>query len=228
MKDILLSLLPIQKNEMEELNNNQILLPEIPFYGISGSICRVEEAEESYYKVLYNQNGTINPHKIPVPKKKTKNFNLIVKDYCEDIKNYLEKYENKYLEIENTIINPTLTKNQYYALITVTILASLASIPFLFTTSIAGVIFGSISMFSLYLVYDINKKDTKKIKDNNNFKKRYKELQRSYVDYKNGNPIYKVKTNETVYTEIEKVDKSNLKFFPKIKILTKEEIKKVA
>lgn len=222
IKDTILSLLPITKKQNSQSNNNQILLPKIPFYGINGTICHVEEAPESYYKVLYNQDGTINPNKIPVPKKKTKNFNLILKDYCEDLKKYLEKLESKYLEAENTIIKPVLSKKQFISLTIVTTLASIASIPFLFTTTWAGIAFGSFSIFSLYVVCDIHKKDTQKINASNKFKKQYKELQRNYVDYKNGNPIYKEKTNETIYTEIEKIDKSHLRIFPKIKILTKE------
>ena len=214
----------INKKEEIDTNYNEILLPEIPFYGISGSICRIEEAEESYYKVLYNHDGTINKTKIPVPKKKNKNFNLIIKDYYEDLKQYLDIFENTYLEYETNNITKILTNKQYYCLLIVTFLASLLSIPFLFTTSIIGVIFGSISIFSLYLVYDIHKKDEEKINIRNTFKNNYKQLQNNLVEYKNGNIKYKEKQKETIYTEIKKLEKNNLKIFPKLNILTKEEI----
>ena len=61
-----------QKNNPDELDTNTLLAPEIPFYGKAGTICRIEEDSESYYKVLYNQDGSIKKQKVPVPKKKAK------------------------------------------------------------------------------------------------------------------------------------------------------------
>ena len=226
-KALFLSLFKSKKDKTSE-NNIEILLPELPFYGLGGTIYRIEEAPESYYKVLYNQDGSINPQKIPVPKKKNKNFNLILKDYCEDLKNYLDKFQNQYLEYENNIDNPVLTNKQFYALAIVTALATVSSIPFLLTTAWTGIIFGTISALSLYVVCDIHKKDLQKIKSHNKFKKQYKKYQRDLVDYCSGNPIYKEKQAETIYTEIKKVDKSYLKIFPKIRILKKDKINETA
>lgn len=227
-KELFLSLFQPKKGNLIDNNNTKILLPEIPFYGIGGTICRIEEAPESYYKVLYNQDGTINQNKIPVPKKKTKNFNLILKDYCNDLKNYLDKFQEQYLAYENSDNKPILTNKQFYLLMTITSLATIASIPFLFTTTIAGLIFGTISATSLYIVCDIHKKDITNIKNSNQFKKQYKKYQRDLIDYRSGNAIYKEKQAETIYTEINKIDKSHLNIFPKIKILKKDEIQETA
>lgn len=222
-KELFLSLFQPKKGNLIDGNNNSILLPEIPFYGISGTICRVEEACDCYYKVVYNQDGSISPNKIPVPKKKKKNFNFVLRDYCEDIEKYLVKYQSKYLECENSMDNPIFTDRQYYLLMVVTLLATIASFPFLFTTAWVGLVFGTISSFSLYMVYDLHKKDTDKIKSHTEFKKNYKKLQRDLVRYQANNPLYKVRNSETIYTEIKNKDKSDLKMFPKIKRLMKEE-----
>jgi len=224
----LLSILKKKNESDKNVSGINLLLPELPFYGIGGTIYCIEEAPESYHKILYNQDGSINPNKIPVPKKKNKNFNLVLNDYCKDLKNYLDKFQNQYLEYESSINIHVLSDKQFYCLAIVTLIATLASIPFLFSTAWIGVIFATISGMSLYIVCDIHKNDVIKDKKHNRFKKQYKKYQRDLANYRSGKPIYKEKNEETVYTEIDKVDKSYLKFLPKIKILIKDEYKEVA
>lgn len=229
MRKILsLSIFQQKKEVTIEDKNIEVLLPELPFYGIGGTIYRIEEAPESYYKVLYNQDGTINSRKIPVPKKKNKNFDLILKDYCEDLKNYLDKFQHQYLDCEKNAVTPVLTDKQFFCLAIVTIVASIISIPFLFTTVWFGLILELISGLSLYIVCDIHKKDVSKVNSYNVFKKQYKMCQRDLANYRSGKPICRQKNEETVYTNINNVDKSYLKFFPKIKILMKDEYSEVA
>lgn len=228
IKNLFLSLIKPTKTPETVDNKYKVLLPKLPFYGIGGTICRVEEAPESYYKVLYNSDGTINPQKIPVPKNKNKNYDLILNDYCKDLKNYLDKFQNQYLEYENSINKPTLTNKQFYILAAVTSLATIASIPFLLSTAWTGLLFTAISTLFLYIVCDIRKKDIKNNNQRNNFKKKYKQYKRALANYRSGNPMFEDKIIETTYTEFKKIDKSYLKIFPKIKILVKPKIKEAA
>lgn len=222
--------LPIFQTKKNELldDTNELLFDELPFYGISGTICRIEEAPESYYKVLYNQDGTINPQKLPVSKKKGKKFIAIQEDYYSEVKNILTKFKDQYMEYENNKYNPTLTNNQFYILAIVTFLASMASIPFLLTTAWIGLVFETISVLSLYIVCDIHKKDVQNKKERTAFMNKYIKLERDLVDYQTGNFSYKDKKVKTEYTKIEEIDKSHLKTFPNIKMLTKEGIKEAA
>lgn len=222
-KDLFLSLLKPEKGNSID-NNNQILLPEIPFYGISGTICRIEETEDSYYKVLYNQDGTIKSQKIPVPKKKSKNLSLLLNDYCNDLKKYLEKYKNEYGDCEKKQTDLFLTDKQFYLLIILTLLATLASLPFIFTTTAIGIIFSTISVTSLYIVCDIRNKDIQKNKKYSEFKKQYQQLERDLIEYQTGNIKGEIKREETICTKINELNKSNLKLFSEMNLLIKEEI----
>lgn len=223
IKEKILSLIQPNKQKTIENDNIKVLLPELPFYGKDKSICSIIEAEECFYKIVYNIDGTINNNKIPVPKKQQKNLKFLLKDYYNDADNYLKTYQSKYLECENFNGKPTLTNKQFYALAIVTSLAAISSIPFLFTTTWAGIIFGTISTFSLYIVCDIHKKDINNIKTKEQFKKEYKKIQINLTNYRSGNPINKEIIKETIYTEIDKKDYSNVMDLPKVKVLSKEE-----
>lgn len=224
-KELLLSLLTQNNKHTKniESNDSTILLPQIPFYGLPGTISHIEETPDSYYKVLYNVDGTINKNKIPVPKKKNKNKKYLFNDYYNDLKKYLDQNESKYLEYKNTNIIPTLSKKQFISLATVTSLATLASLPFLVTTSWIGLIFGTVSAFSLYIVCEVYKKDRDKIKNQQDFINSYNKYQRDLVDYNTNNQLTKEKTNKTTYTQIENIKKINEKVAEKIKQLIKKE-----
>lgn len=202
-------------------NDNNLLLQELPFYGIGGTICRIEEAEESYYKVLYNQDGSINPLKIPVPKKKKKNFKYLLDDYFKDLGNYLDMFKNKHIELETNTYKEVLTNKQFILLSTITFLASIFSIPFLFTTTIIGLIFSAVSILSLYIVCDIHKKDVQTINERNIFIDGYKKLEKDLKDYNAGKTNFKVK-DKTMHQKIKKIDNSYLKPLNRIKNLVRE------
>lgn len=209
------------KKDDNQSNDNNLLLQELPFYGIGGTICRIEEAEESYYKVLYNQDGSINPLKIPVPKKKKKNFKYLLDDYFKDLGNYLDKFKNKHIELETNTYKEVLTNKQFILLSTITFLASIFSIPFLFTTTIIGLIFSAVSILSLYIVCDIHKKDVQTINERNIFIDEYKKLEKYLKDYNTGKTNFKAK-DKPMHQEIKKIDNSYLKPLNRIKNLVRE------
>lgn len=202
-------------------NDSTILLTEIPFCGLAGTISRIEETKDSYYKVLYNADGTINKTKLPVPKKKNKNKKNLFNDYYNDLEKYLDRNKAKYLEFKNTNIIPKLSKKQFLALATVTSLASLASLPLLLSTTFVGLMFGTISVFSLYVVCEVYKKDKDEIIKRNNFVNDYDQYQRNFVDYKAKNESNKAVTPKTQYTEIDCTKKNNEKEPAKSKQLIK-------
>lgn len=204
-----------------EIDDNNLLLQELPFYGVGGSIYRIEEADESYYKVLYNQDGSINPIKIPVPKKKKKNLKYLLDDYFRDLSCYLDKYRDKHIEFYNSNYKEVLTNKQFILLSLVTFLASILSIPFLFTTTIVGLVFSAISILSLYIVCDIHKKDIKNINERAIFGNQYKELERYLKDYNTGNTDIKT-IAKTKYSSVKKMDHSYFKPFYIIKKLVRE------
>lgn len=194
----------------------KLLLPELPFYGKGGSICRIIDAPESYYKVLYTSNGGISNTLIPVPKNKGRNFKLILNDYCCDLKSYLDEFQNQYLEYESTKIKKKLSNKQFYILASIVAICTIISIPVLLTTSWIGLVFSSVSAFSLYMICDIRNKDVTNENTRKNFIRQYNNYQRALANYKSSNPVYKERYEKTLYPEIPKKDTSYLRFIPKI------------
>lgn len=209
-----------EKNN-SQIEENNLLLQKLPFYGVGGSIYRIEEADEAYYKILYNQDGSINPNKIPVPKKKKKNLKYLLDDYFKDLSNYLDKYKDKHIELDNNNYKEVLTNKQFILLSSVTFLASIFSIPFLFTTTTIGLVFSAISILSLYIVCDIHKKDVKNINERDIFINQYKELEKYLKDYNTGNTDVKT-IIKTRYSSVKKMEHSYLKPFYIIKKLVRE------
>ena len=204
--------LPIFQTKKNELldNNNKLLFNELPFYGIGGTIYCIEEAEEAYYKVIYNQDGTINPQKLPIPKKKGRNFILVQEDYYNEVKTILDKLREQYLEYEHNNYKSILSNSQFYILAIVTFLASMASIPFLLSTAWIGLVFATVSVLSLYIVCDIHKRDIQNTKEKDTFMKQYKKLEKDLSDYQSGITISMEQSKKVNFTKVESVDKSFL------------------
>ena len=167
-------------------DNNLVLVPEVPFYGKGGTIFRIEEASEAYYKVLYNSDGSIRKLKVPVSKKKSKNLNFLLNDYIEEVRNYLNSSYDKYMECSNNRVKVIFSNREYSVLLIINILAVLVSIPFLFTITIAGLIFSVVSFFLLYILLVIHKKDEEKIEKHDSFVRKYEEFQKILNDYEKG------------------------------------------
>lgn len=192
------------------------LFPEIPFYGIKGSIHKIEEAKECYYKVLYSDTGAIDPIKKPVPKNKGKNLSSLIDDYHHDLKKYLELNNNKYLDYKSSS-KAKLSKRQMKACFFLSSLAVVTSIPVLFLISDLGAILGGVSVFALYKVYDLKTKQDKK----EEFMKQYNTYQKALVNY-NQMKSDKKKVKETTYTKISSKDVKNEMTRPKVLTLSKE------
>lgn len=202
-----------------ENNENIVLYPEIPFYGIKGSIHTIEETENAYLKVVYNHDGTIDPLKKPIPKKKSKNLNLIENDYYKDLKTYLEFNHNKYLEYKSNLVKPKLTKQQVKIGIIIAGTMTIISFPILITTSYIGALLEAISILALYKTIDL-KKQHETVAQQKKFLSEYKEYQKELITYNQSNSK---KSYQTVYTEIATKNATKDKDYPKIKILSKEE-----
>ena len=189
----------IDENNYDD--GNKVLAPEVPFYGKSGTIFRIEEASEAYYKVLYNSDGSIRKLKIPVSKKKSKNLNFLLNDYIEEVRNYLTSSYDKYMECSNNKVKVILSNREYSVLLIVNILAVLVSIPFLFAITLAGLIFSVISFLCLYILLNIHKKDEEKIEEHDCFVRKYEEFQKMLIDYEKGVNIINLSKNNSVLDE---------------------------
>ena len=207
------------KKSNSENNENIVLYPKIPFYGIKGSIHTIEETENAYLKVVYNHDGTIDPLKKPIPKKKSKNLNLIESDYYKDLKTYLEFNHDKYLEYKNNLVKPKLTKQQVKIGIIITGTMTIISFPILITTSYIGALLEAISILALYKTIDL-KKQHETVAQQKKFLSEYKEYQKELKTYNQSNSK---KSYQTVYTEIATKNATKAQDYPKIKILSKEE-----
>lgn len=214
-------------------NYIETLLPDIPFYGIKGTICRIEVLKDDddgrelcYYKVLYNHDGTINPKKVRVPRSKGKNFASLLNNYYEDLQKYLNLNHDKYLDYKTNKMKKTIDKSCVKFLVIASATLVVATIPILISTVYVGAIMEATFLLSLYLTNNFRKKiiaDEKK----QEFIKQYDSYQKELMDYNiacdKGDKI-----KRTLYTEISSKDHSLDKNWPKIKVLAKEENKEAA
>lgn len=211
----------------------ETLLPDIPFYGTKGTICRIEvlkdvddNRELFYYKVLYNHDGSINPDKIRVSKR---HFALLVKDYYSDLKKYLDLNNDKYLVYKTERSANFLDKNKIQLQFVVSMILTAIGIPILISTTYIGAIIEAIFILLFYTTYD-KKKKISESDAKTNFIKEYDEYQKKLVNY-NLNIANKDNIiNKTAYTCISTKKPSYNEEFTKArtKILIKEEKLEVA
>lgn len=216
-------LLSLKEKDIQSKATNK-MFDEIPNIGIKGAIHNIEEANECYYIIEYNADGTLDPIKKPVPKNKGKNLPFITDIYYKNLKKYLEINNDKYLKYKNIPRQHKLSKMKLKVYTIITFVATSCSLPVLFFVSDIGAVFSAISLLSLYKVYDL-----KKTQDNQEkFIKRYDVYQRMLIEYnlKNEQPKKKY---ETKYTKIAtKEEPVQEKTRPKTLSLTKEEKREAA
>ena len=171
----------------------------LPFFGKINSICKiikVEDDENKYYLIKrYDHKGKEKKENFTIPIN-PKNTQGILEDYCQDIKDYLIKYENKYNEYKTNKrvfnLNISLAKlKQFDKLSKIGILAgtlltglsfSFISLPILLYSGIIILITSSVGNI---IITDI----TKEVAQNNfittydNYSKTLNEY-RSYLDNK--------------------------------------------
>lgn len=211
----------------------ETVLPDIPFYGLKGTICRIEVLKDDYdnrelcyYKVLYNQDGTISKDKVRVPKSKGKNLSSLINDYYNDLKKYLDLNNSKYLDYKENGLKEKNNKKTIQALIILSVIAIVIFIPILLSTTYIGAIIEAICLLLFYKANELHKKiieDEKK----SEFIKQYDYYQKDLVKYqslKNDKDNKLKKYNQTKISsksnKLEQEFKKN-----KIKTLIKEELR---
>ena len=208
-------------NKEVEIIENNIILPKIPFYGITGTISHIEDTIDCYYKVIYREDGSLNPLKLPIPKRRNKSLVLIEEDYYKEVEKYLTTVKDEYIKCKDSKCNTTLTNKQYILLFIITLLATIFSLPFFLATALMGLIFESISIISLYIVCDIHKKDVIKLKEYNDFIKEYQELEERLSIY-NSDKEENASIELTREVEKPKIEKKSSFKYSRPKLLTKE------
>lgn len=229
-KGLFLSRFMKQKNNsLEQDQIVKVLLPDIPSYGIKGSICRIEETEESYYKVLYQLDGTTE--KIPVPKKKQRNFSSIVDDYYKDLKKYLDLNHGKYHEYKENRLKQKMDKKFVQIGVLVSFGMALISLPILVSTTYIGAFLEAISILFLYLTCDL-KREIVEDEEKHTFIKQYDSYQTRLVDHNVMKANQNNQSKRTVYTEISskqhKISKEDARGKKRTLIKEKEELREAA
>lgn len=213
----------------------ETLLPDIPFYGMKGTICRIEvlkdddDRELCYYKVLYNHDGTIDSEKIRVPKCKGKNLVSLLNDYYTDLKQYLDFNNDKYLDYKTNLMNKKFDKRKVQIAVMISVAMTIVSLPILILTNYVGAIMSGASILLLYKTNSLNKKimeDEKKHK----FIKQYDQHQQRLVNYYVIESNQQSKKHQTKYTGISSKRQVNEKEYQKFKtkVLMKEELREAA
>ena len=155
----------------------------VPFYGVKGSICKIEEKEHQYITTRYGVNGEEGEILITPKRKKGKELE---KNYIEDMKKYLEKDWERYLTSLNQQPKKIISKKK-------TIIASVIAATVATATGI-GIMLTSEIMMTIYLPIFITsfiitcseikqlKRITKEEKEKK-FRKQYESLTKKVNDY---------------------------------------------
>ena len=153
------------------------LTPTLPFF--PKAISHLERAPDgSYYKVIYGMNKKGELTRLPVASKKGKNYPLIFNEFMSTLKIYLDINGEKILEPPK----PRLSIWHFCLLLAFTSLASAISLQFLLNTVWTGLLSSSISIFSLYLVFETRTKDILDIKAFGRSKRAYEGLAQYYQE----------------------------------------------
>ena len=216
------------------------LCPDIPFYGIKDTICRIEVSKDlegrelSYHKVLYNHDGTINSKKVNIPRNKGKNLKLLLDDYYKELKKYLEINNNKYLDYKNNGLKKKINKKKTQVLMAVLAIVSLGLLPIIgYTTGVVSAISAILAATSLLGFYMQASSYTKIItgEKNREYVNHYEERQAILVKYLVEQDKQKLRdTKITNFTPIATINKdlNTDKTKNKIKVLVKEEVQEAA
>lgn len=194
------------KKSNTTINRSQVslLYPELPFYGKKGTLCRIEETEKSYYTVLYNQDGTLDPIKKPTPKRKGKTLPIITKEYYDELKKYLDFTNNQYMNYRNTRLHKQINKKHTTIALIVSGTMMGVFLPAWFSSvkilSYVGAIMEATSMLTFYITYDLKKEITIDEKKKA-FIEQYNFYQENLINY-NQIKAEKQKISQTKYTEI--------------------------
>ena len=146
----------------------------LPYYGIKGTIYKIEE-RENYYTVYRYGMSEKDIYILEVPKN-IKNNELLLNNYYSDLKNYLNLNKEKYEQYKNTKYkkHPNLNLLKIIAIVMLS-----SSIPLLQTYDILGYIGIALDILSIPVVISVIKLsiDEKKKEKNIKFIKKYNELQ---------------------------------------------------
>ena len=146
----------------------------LPYYGIKGTIYKIEE-RENYYTVYRYGMSEKDIYILEVPKN-IKNNELLLNNYYSDLKNYLNLNKEKYEQYKNTKYkkHPNLNLLKIIAIVMLS-----SSIPLLQTYDILGYVGIALDILSIPVVISVIKLsiDEKKKEKNIKFIKKYNELQ---------------------------------------------------
>ena len=146
----------------------------LPYYGIKGTIYKIEE-RENYYTVYRYGMSEKDIYILEVPKN-IKNNELLLNNYYSDLKNYLNANKEKYEQYKNTKYkkHPNLNLLKIIAIVMLS-----SSIPLLQTYDILGYVGIALDILSIPVVISVIKLsiDEKKKEKNIKFIKKYNELQ---------------------------------------------------
>lgn len=110
----------------------------IPFYGYKGTICKITENDKYYITYRYGTTEKEEKTIFLTPKNNKKSCNELIKNYCDDLNNYLNKYKNKYDTYKVSRTNKLLSNNFVNILSSCSIIMLSLSVPLLLTHEALG------------------------------------------------------------------------------------------
>ena len=122
---------------MKKLDTFGNMLGEIPYYGVRGSISRIDEHGKHYYVYRYDDRGNIG-NCFVIPKKYEKK---LFENYIDDVKNYLDTNKEKYLTSFSSQLKTSLNLKKHFVGLSVSVVLAISSIlASIFTSGVASYI----------------------------------------------------------------------------------------
>lgn len=193
----------------------------LPFYGTKGTIKNIVETDKSYTVYRYDLDGKANiVSSVP---KNIKNYSLLIENYYNDLKGYLEVYSNRYEGYRISSLNRKNNSVLINLLMVLSVVMIGTSIPMLLSFQTLGVFGVVLDVLSIPLLVTSVGLSLKELDD-----KKKKEFIENYQKFEYRYKLYddeRVKQNiKTKYTGLQKSENNN----KVIDLNLVKELKKVA
>lgn len=178
----------------------------LPFYGKKGTIKSIVENEKSYTVYRYELDG--NDDIISNVPKNIKNYSLLIENYYNDLKGYLETYSSKYEFYKNSRLNKKVNSNLINVLMLLSVVMIGTSIPLLLNFESLGILGVTLDVLSIPALITTVRLSVKEFDD----KKKISfidEYQKMEYRYRLFNDEKTKQNNITKYTGLQKIDEKN-------------------
>ena len=123
---------------------------------------------------------------------------------------------------------PKLSNKNYYLYLIISIIITVISIPYIFTTSLIGIIISTISILAFCIITDIHKKDNLARLKALEYINKKKKLENELISLQTNDKKKVIEFNAKPHLEVKNVENIPDKTSPKVRTLSNQDLMKAA